>query len=440
MKVGVFRQVTFATTLCAVIGCSSPSIPPENTTGSGTCYFDSGNTLAYTTDAESLAVVARDSMTRAIWSTWRLHAIPPVLTHNTMFAVTVDHRHVLENLERVNPSFPFVPFENLDVRCGIYDIESATTLHEWKPRGLITTSILAPDVLVLAYGSTTHSGLEIEALDRSDMRRNWTWRRPSHWAPALGQIKMSAGRLLVVAAKKMNATEQATSVAPSSTVFWIDVNTGGLIREHDLEYLAVPGALAVDNRHVYLADSHDHVRAFSIEMGIELWSFRAGSYFNVSRHPVVGPRSVFWYGGDGAIRRLDKQTGVEVWRHELHSVVNGDPNGMPWGKPSPVLTDDAVIVVGDDVILALSKRSGKQLWWSPVEPDATITQPVVVGSALVTLELDTVRGQLFITHRALSDGRELRRSRSPMSALDSETVEGATRVPDRRVMVTYAGM
>ena len=134
---------------------------------------------------------------------------------------------------------------------------------------------------------------------------------------------------------------------------------------------------------VYIGTSEGNFFAFRMD-GRRLWLYDAGA--QIESRPAVDPATgqVYLPSMDGFVHALDA-AGKVRWQTRLPSPL----------RNAPVITDDAVYVVGEnDAVTALARADGRVLWALEKEPVAEIT---ISGHAGLLLD----GGRLFA---AFTDG------------------------------------
>ncbi len=157
------------------------------------------------------------------------------------------------------------------------------------------------------------------------------------------------------------------------------------------------GAAIVDGR-VYFNDYDREantwlVRCLSLEDGSELWRFseerRIRPNHGITRTvPAVDGELVFAFDPKCVLHCLDATTGEQLWR--LNMVETYGTRIPPWyNGQCPLLEADRLIVApgGDEaLIVALEKRTGKELWRTPNPGGRAMSHASVMPAVLGGVE------------------------------------------------------
>ena len=132
-------------------------------------------------------------------------------------------------------------------------------------------------------------------------------------------------------------------------------------------------SLAVSKGRLYtmgLRGEREHVIAFDVKTGKEVWSTPHGGAYRDSRGdgprgtPTVDGDRVYALGGNGDLSCLDAATGRILWAMNVLQKFGG--SNINWGiSESPLVLGDRVLVNAGGPgasIVALNKRDGSVLW------------------------------------------------------------------------------
>jgi len=162
------------------------------------------------------------------------------------------------------------------------------------------------------------------------------------------------------------------------------------------------GAAIVDGR-VYFNDYDREagtwlVRCLQLADGKELWRFteerKIRPNHGITRTvPAVDGELVFSFDPKCVLHCLDAATGEELWRKSMVADYGGRIPSWYNGQ-CPLLEPDRVLVApgGEALVVALEKRTGKELWRTP-NPD----QRNMSHASLMPAELGGVRQYLYCT-------------------------------------------
>jgi len=154
---------------------------------------------------------------------------------------------------------------------------------------------------------------------------------------------------------------------------------------------AIYATAAVLDGTVYVGTTGGMVHAMSLADGSLRWTFTAGR--PLFGEPLATEDALFFVCDDGLLRRLERDTGREVWRYDLgdataprslpHPVVeNGGSFDWCTTASKPLLLDDVLYVgSGDGSLHAVDAESGRRVWRAPTR-GAVRTDAASDGSSL----------------------------------------------------------
>ncbi|MBF0285885.1 MAG: outer membrane protein assembly factor BamB [Magnetococcales bacterium] len=161
---------------------------------------------------------------------------------------------------------------------------------------------------------------------------------------------------------------------------------------HRMEH---PGVIAVDKGDVYVASHQGAVTRIDRQTGSRAWNVEIGR--GIEGGVAVDGELVFAGTTDGQLVALKKEDGSVAWRAPLTTVATS----------APAAAAGRVIVVSlDNRAHCFDARTGKRLWSHAATPEALVLMgagaPTVVGSAVL---VGYSTGEVFAL--ALEDGRRL---------------------------------
>ncbi len=137
----------------------------------------------------------------------------------------------------------------------------------------------------------------------------------------------------------------------------------------------------------YVGTSGGVMNAIALKDGAFVWTFAAGR--PIHGEALVTADAVYFVCDDGRLRKLDREDGREIWRHELGDAQVARILPHPqvyeydWSAPCPLLVDGVVYVgAGDGGFHAVDAVSGK-LRWRAASGDRVRTTAIVSGPHVV---------------------------------------------------------
>jgi len=134
-----------------------------------------------------------------------------------------------------------------------------------------------------------------------------------------------------------------------------------------------------------------------------LWSFRGKKVLEFT--PVLDSTGLYLLDNGATVRRLDKRTGHQIWRHNLGSLAASSP-ALPGDGHVYVVTLLSSPGSGHGAATSLNARSGK-VTWSKQLPSRAESSPLVVGNRMIfgtedgtVFALDKRNGHTIWTYRA----------------------------------------
>jgi outer membrane protein assembly factor BamB len=120
--------------------------------------------------------------------------------------------------------------------------------------------------------------------------------------------------------------------------------------------------------------------AFAYDVTYPEWAFVPGQGGGPTATPVIEAGKVFAVGINGHVHCLDARTGAALWERNLQKTYEVRDHGC---RPSPLIEGNLLIVFTgakpDACVLALDKKSGREVWKALNEP-ASSSSPLVVAA------------------------------------------------------------
>ncbi len=152
------------------------------------------------------------------------------------------------------------------------------------------------------------------------------------------------------------------------TLFTSDGKTAGSVEVG--EECEMAGGVALHAGQVFGGNRRGSVAAADIEKGSITWRHEKGQG-ELFTTPAVTNKRVVFYGTDGAVYCVERESGKEVWTAKLEG---RDP-------VSPIIADSTVIAGVDGTLFALKLKDGKQIWRIDIGDE--FTEPAVVDGKLI---------------------------------------------------------